>query len=711
MRVVVTALACFLALVWLTAPLLAEKDPAKSPSRHRLAAQKTLAWLLAQDDLLNVDASNGFAAGKALCAVAMTGFLLEQFPELDGFDRHRARIHKQLAGRIRTGAATQGTWSDGLFGLYLAERHQRGKKDTALFATLVRRIEDGQNADGGWGHGGFSISFYPSTLIAATNLSVLSLGLGQRLKQQTDGDVFKKARRLYRDVQSAAGAWPYGGRPYRKGFEAGRTAGAVAALRALDNPNDAGLIARARRYLLANADRVPHGHASPALHVFSGALAFAALGRSPRFYATLNDVCEHQRDDGTFRDIIANSPDSLAILGRTKQDRAYLSALYAAALVVHDSQVAKLLRKGGAATDPIPDAGSTAAVRPVWTLAQHGVVGLVPRKNELLIATRDGTLRRMAAETGTPVGKDVQIELAPGHAGRAAWMAGDHLLFVASKTRAQQRPVRIVNGVPSAPPPSLVLVAVDPVTGRTAWTARVRSLANGATQAGDELILTSRVQPPRRLRLKDGTDLGPLPAPNGIVNRDLAIASDGRIAVTGESELWMLSPTREMLWRKKTRARRRLLAPAKGALAWLGKRLLEGTTSGQVRCRDSATGRSIWKYQHRAAIDRIATTAKRILVLGADGTLLCLDAAGALVWQQDAPLGREIGLPRGALELSASHAAVVGPHGGLRVYNLKTGRLRARLAFHPDDGFALAGRRLYVAHGGNIAAYELGKDR
>jgi hypothetical protein len=699
----------FLALMALVAPRFAATPAYAADPGRDAAARRALAWLLAQDDLLDVSASNGFAAGKALCATAMTGFLLEQYPDLKGFARHRARLRRQLDGALRRGALTQGTWSDGLFGLYLAERHLRGVEggEEEALACLASRIARGQNADGGWSHGGFGISFYPTTLIAATNLSVLALGLARRLGVDVDEAVLADACRLYRDLQSPSGAWPYGGRPYRKGFEAGRTAGAVAALRAVGSAGD--LVARAGSYLARNAARVPHGHASPALHLLAGALAQSALGGpyAEAFDEVLAGAAKCQKPDGSFRDFVPHSPDSLAVLGRTVQDEAYLTSLYACALAARRSEVAKLL------SGPVPDKPGR-GVRapeepsPLWRVPVGRVAGLEEHEGTVLVVGVDGTVRRLGSATGAAAADPLHLPVAAGHSIRAAWSAKGLLFCLDASADARRAPLRVVNGVTATEPPELRLRAVRLDDGKCVWKTKLRGLLNGAVRAGDELLLTSRVEAPRRLRLSDGKVIGALRSPPGVVNRALAIARDGRIALTGESEIWALSPQRAILWQRKARSRRGLLAPAKSALVWAADRLVEGTTGGLVRCRNGATGKTIWKHETRAAVHALAATDDTVVVLGSDGTVTCLEIDGALRWRADPAVGEETGA-HGDLRVAGRYAAASGPCGRLRVFEQSTGRPRATCALGPEDAWCLAGEIVLVVRDEELLAFSLGQ--
>ncbi len=689
-------------------PLAVQPAQADASETNRKAAARTLAWLLDQNDLLDTPEGNSFAHGKAVCALAMTGFLLEQFPEHKDFDKHRARILQQLAPSIREGAPAQQSWSDGFYALYLAERHWRGKDQKKQIARIVQRFEETQNADGGWGHGGISVSFYPTTLLAATNMAITAIGIAQRLGIETDPEVVASALKLYEEQQSAAGAWPYGGRPYRKGYEAGRTAAGVLALRAL-RLEASPMVARAEAYVAANVERVPMGHASPAMHVVLGAMAFAAGDKAAPYRAVLKKVVAHQNDDGTFRDIVPHSPDSTEILGRNVQDRAYLSALYAAALVSEGSKVVQHIREGAKPTPKLEEPAPRAPrLAPVWRHDAANVVGVLPKGDAIRIVTREGKIHSLQQSDGEATGKPFQVEPPEGMGFEVAMATPGRVLLVAAQPRRGQAvPVRVVNGVPSTNPRPLVLHGVDENTGDLLWKSELRMLVNGAMSAGDELLLTSRVQPPLRLSLEDGTQLGPIPSPSAAVNRAVAVADDGRIAVTGEAALWVMSRDREILWKRKSRSRRGLLAPARGALAWMGGQLLEGTSSGVVRCRDGETGKVLWRLDKNAYIESILVVGDRIVILAGDGTVVCATKDGRVAWRYVPSLARETGRQQAGMVTDETRLAIAGPYGPLRVFDIKTGKIEGTAAADAHEHFLLTDSRLLVFGPEGVRAYEL----
>ena len=134
-----------------------------------------------------------------------------------------------------------------------------------------------QNLEGGWAHGEKDRPrppWYPGTLIATTNLALLSLGAAERMKTPIVKELnYQQAVRsglqLLRDVQGPHGGLPYGDRYYRSGYDAGRTAGTLLALAAL-RQTDINLFRQAATFVLRNIDMIPEGHAGPPLHVLLG---------------------------------------------------------------------------------------------------------------------------------------------------------------------------------------------------------------------------------------------------------------------------------------------------------------------------------------------------------------------------------------------------------------------------------------------------------
>lgn len=111
----------------------------------------------------------------------------------------------------------------------------RGEPQTERFAALAARVAANQNAEGGWEHGGGGTlaRFYPTGLVAATNLAPFALGCARRAGAEVEEAVVECGVARLGRVQGRDGAFPYGGPGYRKGYESRRTASATLALSAL----------------------------------------------------------------------------------------------------------------------------------------------------------------------------------------------------------------------------------------------------------------------------------------------------------------------------------------------------------------------------------------------------------------------------------------------------------------------------------------------
>ena len=127
--------------------------------------------------------SEHIVEAREVCNRACAGYLLTLHPEVLPDDPVRATLDREVTRFLRRGGVmgVQQNWQLGFVALYLVERHLRGVDETGRLEMLVERIEMAQNSEGGWSHDAvLEIGFYPSTLIAATNLVLMGLGLARR---------------------------------------------------------------------------------------------------------------------------------------------------------------------------------------------------------------------------------------------------------------------------------------------------------------------------------------------------------------------------------------------------------------------------------------------------------------------------------------------------------------------------------------------------
>ena len=356
-RSVPVALAVCVAFCLLAAP--ARGDGTQTIQQQHVAARRALDWLIKVSGTPQWQKSNlgnGNEVAKKQVVDLLNAWLLIVHEDADSFDDVRKdRLARADRTTSQRGMAKSSfaNWLDGFAGLYSYERSLRDGKPHAALAKAVQGFVDRQNPAGGWAHsGGSPADFYPTTLNAVGNFALLSLGAAERLELKVAEsydyeDTVDEALALYRDVQGPNGAFPYGGRVYRKGLESSRTAGALLGLAAFKK-TDSELFKRAVAHVRQHVASVPYGHASTAMHVGLGGLSFRMLGEEPwAAYRkqVLTKVMLAQAEDGPFGDIAGTfSSDSMGIEA-IDVSTAYRTALYAVALSADRSRIVQTLAK------------------------------------------------------------------------------------------------------------------------------------------------------------------------------------------------------------------------------------------------------------------------------------------------------------------------------------------------------------------------------
>lgn len=237
---------------------------------------------------------------QALAGLAFLGSRDTQY----GDDAMRCfKAAKAYTESARTDA-TQAVWPVAFTGWLAAEFSRRGRRDPVLADAVTKFLERTQQPDGGWGHDSDPARparGYPATLLVTTNVAATAFAL-----LKPEHPALAGARRHYESAQLAGrreidtGGFPYDA-TQNAGGEAGRTAGACWALRAMGERTVRG---RAEAFLLANLPKLPEGHASSCLHVFSGAVACYLIGGDAwkRYNELFRDrILRAQRPDGSFK--------------------------------------------------------------------------------------------------------------------------------------------------------------------------------------------------------------------------------------------------------------------------------------------------------------------------------------------------------------------------------------------------------------------------
>ncbi len=200
--------------------------------------------------------------------------------------------------------------------MFLAEvaRKTRRGDVKAKCAELVRRLEQNQEASGGWAHGpGGPNALGYVELEIMSNYALLGLGAARKLDLEVDEGRLEKALAWVEGTASADGGVGYSHRQGQKGFgDPGRTAGAIVAFAAVGQTRHP-FVGRMVGYLERNLGRLPEGHVSPAMHLLAGGMAARLLGRlwDPYFEAYRPHVMASRRPDGSFASTPTEESQSL----------------------------------------------------------------------------------------------------------------------------------------------------------------------------------------------------------------------------------------------------------------------------------------------------------------------------------------------------------------------------------------------------------------
>jgi hypothetical protein len=190
---------------------------------------------------------------------------------------------------------------------------------------------------------------YPSTLVSTTNVVTLALALARPAMGRAADEPLARAVSHLRKAQLGSGNFPYD--TSQRSADAdltgvGRTAGAIAALRAAGLPVEDPGVAKAARFLDEHLDALPEGHGSPALNLVLGALA--ARTRGPKAVEAFDErflarILAMQTPDGAldcicerkgFGVTCGSRPRPLAGAGVfTSGQTAYVTALHAFVLL------------------------------------------------------------------------------------------------------------------------------------------------------------------------------------------------------------------------------------------------------------------------------------------------------------------------------------------------------------------------------------------
>ncbi len=306
-------------------PAPAAKGAAPAPSREE-GARRAIAWLEAH--VFSLPDASGSPRKPFTVAFAGLDFLLDAGttvgPDVLGRVRRCAELLKVHLDDVerrsrdpgslpdRHGLAdsrvlVQYTWTLAAAAIFYAEAQARGVLRAEAGAALPRvatLLAEAQDPNGGFGHGrvappgttakpppgGLALPplpampaglAYPSTLVSTTTVVTLGLALARPAMGRAADEPLARAVSHLRKAQLGSGNFPYD--TSQRSADAdltgvGRTAGAIAALRAAGLPVEDPGVAKAARFLDEHLDALPEGHGSPALNLVLGALAARTRG-------------------------------------------------------------------------------------------------------------------------------------------------------------------------------------------------------------------------------------------------------------------------------------------------------------------------------------------------------------------------------------------------------------------------------------------------
>jgi hypothetical protein len=409
------------------------------------------------------DDNEGVAAAQL-----MTAWLLDLNADGSEFEQVRPRFRAQADRILAADLHSNSNWFPGFVALYAYERSLRDRKANLALDRVARGFIKRQNSDGGWFHwGGYSSIAYPATLIATTNLGLFALGAAERegmavCKTEPYKKAVSKGLKLLHDVQGPHGGMPYGGRPSRWNYEAGRTAGMLAALAAL-RQTDSKVFQRAASYVQHNVDVIMNGHGGTAFHVAIGALGCYILSDDVwQLYESrvLKRVLKEQRKDGSF----GGEKYSIPITP------SFSTAFFALGLMMDRTEVARKLRLSMPFKLASEEKRSTLKFSPpAWQLGLDNVVALQADEKMVVAMQADGTVVFSSLDSGKLLGK-VRLP-----------MKVDQL--------KQHLMVQDGKAIVAIPSETSRLLCCDPKKETPEWQTEVRGTITSVTPSDDRVIV------------------------------------------------------------------------------------------------------------------------------------------------------------------------------------------------------------------------------
>jgi outer membrane protein assembly factor BamB len=517
-------------------------------------------------------------------------------------DKKGRKIIRKITRRLRKfivnarGLITQANWTIGMISLYFAELHLRGEDQSRYIKKLVRLIERSQNKEGGWGHGKVVMAVlpsYPVTLVACTNWCAIGLGLFKKMGFSVKKRVIRRVIKLYEKLQSPEGGFPYGGLPYRTGYEAGRTTGGVIALFALGRTSTP-LFSKTVRFINNNVQDIPKGHATPQMHLFSGSIAFYLLGKAlwKRYYNRFRDLfIDLQEKNGRFRNIRPISTRRIVL-----SLPLFTHSLIMASLSPGRFKFIERLREGFRKADlPSlePEKIETARLKKIWNPGSGNITSFHLQDQRVYIATDSGGIYCVEL----PSGKKIWQRKFNDKWDISAITSSDQKIFLALRSKRQN--IEVVAGVAA----SLEKIKI-----------RVLDIATG-----------KKVQKEKKLRL-----------PGGVV--PYMSVYEGYVYLSMGGVIYSLrADDMKRMWKRRMRGS--ILSKVKGGRIEIDRGSIYIAQGEYLYCLDKDKGRKVWRFKMRKStslpmINSFTVGEESIIVTSTEGKLYLLQRArGGLLWE------------------------------------------------------------------------------
>ena len=618
--------------------------------------EKAMNWLLdycKKDHMFGASAANDRA--KSRIVLLQTAFLLEIMPEaFQDDDRRRIVLNKAeriLAEGVGSDFAFE-SWVAGFASIYAFERSVRDGNRHPSLQMLGDSWIDRQNREGGWSHGGAGrmVNFYPSTILSASNFALIGLGaikeLDHKLKNSIEyQDVVEEAIAMYEKAQSRRGGLPYGARTYQKGVQSGRTATSLIGLVALGFESH-DLFCRAAHYSVTNVDTVPFGHASPAMHMGCGALAFAMLGGE--HWQTFKDchfgrLAKQQKQDGSFGDF-AGGPDSM--IGGTEVSTAYITSMYTICFCANQSQFIHRLGNKFVTSDVLARGKQLVNEACVINAAKENRVKQFVNRVQMqsgerllhlgnlhskevagIVSSDQESIRWVDIKSGKSVAiTNLKQTLEPD---ATTQFTNDRFIVVSNSSKKSKLDVQAVVKQSQNEQPVDVSDKGDNIrvrsyqvsTGKLNWERALPSLSRVHLRknSGDFLGISGKEL--HRVDLESGKFISHGRTVEGMINFGLFGNDGGNSFVAVMGKLVKHDRDGVQNWASRLKGMRGMIQPSPVNMVAQNGRVYVSTAYGTVNCYDAASGKRLWKLESNGIVELMLSSKGELFAVGNDGLL------------------------------------------------------------------------------------------